>query len=72
MVEEVACGWLLDVLGLPAECGVGLTTGAQMANVTGLAAARHALLARAGWDVEEQGLQRRAAAEGVRGRARRT
>ena len=36
--------------------GVGLTTGAQMANVTGLAAARHALLARAGWDVEEQGL----------------
>ena len=56
MVEEVACGWLLDVLGLPADSGVGFTTGAQMANVTGLAAARHALLARAGWDVEEQGL----------------
>ena len=56
VVEEIACGWLLDVLGLPADCGVGLTTGAQMANVTGLAAARHALLARAGWDVEEQGL----------------
>ena len=55
MVEEIACGWLLDVLGLPADSGVGLTTGAQMANVTGLAAARHALLARAGWDVEEQG-----------------
>jgi glutamate/tyrosine decarboxylase-like PLP-dependent enzyme len=56
VVEEVACGWLLDVLGLPGSCGVGLTTGAQMANVTGLAAARHALLERAGWDVEERGL----------------
>jgi glutamate/tyrosine decarboxylase-like PLP-dependent enzyme len=56
VAEEVACGWLLELLGLPADSGVGLTTGAQMANVTGLAAARHALLARAGWDVEEQGL----------------
>jgi glutamate/tyrosine decarboxylase-like PLP-dependent enzyme len=56
VVEEVACGWLLELLGLPAESGVGLTTGAQMANVTGLAAARGALLARAGWDVEEHGL----------------
>ena len=56
VVEEVACGWLLELLGLPPESGIGLTTGAQMANVTGLAAARHALLARAGWDVEEQGL----------------
>ncbi len=57
VVEEVACGWLLELLGLPGESGVGLTTGAQMANVTGLAAARHALLARAGWDLEEQGLR---------------
>ena len=56
VVEEVACGWLLELLGLPADSGVGLTTGAQMANVTGLAAARSALLARAGWDVEERGL----------------
>jgi glutamate/tyrosine decarboxylase-like PLP-dependent enzyme len=56
VVEEIACGWLLAVLGLPADCGVGLTTGAQMANVTGLAAARHALLGRAGWDVEQQGM----------------
>jgi glutamate/tyrosine decarboxylase-like PLP-dependent enzyme len=56
VVEEVACGWLLDLLGLPADAGVGLTTGAQMANVTGLAAARHALLAGAGWDFEERGL----------------
>ena len=56
VVEEVACGWLLDLLGLPAESGAGLTTGAQMANVTGLAAARGSVLTRAGWDVEEQGL----------------
>jgi glutamate/tyrosine decarboxylase-like PLP-dependent enzyme len=56
VVEEVACGWLLDLLGLPASSGVGLTTGAQMANVTGLAAARHALLSKEGWDVEERGL----------------
>jgi glutamate/tyrosine decarboxylase-like PLP-dependent enzyme len=55
VVEEVACAWLLELLGLPSESGVGLTTGAQMANVTGLAAARHALLAARGWDVEEQG-----------------
>ena len=56
VAEEVACGWLLDLLGLPPESGVGLTTGAQMANVTGLAAARGAVLARTGWDVEEHGL----------------
>jgi glutamate/tyrosine decarboxylase-like PLP-dependent enzyme len=56
VVEEIACGWLLELLGLPADAGVGLTTGAQMANVTGLAAARGAVLARAGWDLEEDGL----------------
>ena len=56
VVEEVACGWLLELLGLPSKSGVGLTTGAQMANVTGLAAARRAQLARAGWDLEERGL----------------
>ena len=47
-VEEVAAGWVLDLLGLPAEAGVGFTTGATMANFTALAAARGALLARAG------------------------
>ena len=56
VAEEVAGGWLLDLLGLPLDAGVGLTTGAQMANVTALAAARHSLLGRAGWDVEERGL----------------
>ncbi|WP_417450771.1 pyridoxal phosphate-dependent decarboxylase family protein [Kordiimonas sp.] len=55
-VETVANRWLLDILGLPADGGVGMTTGATMANFTGLAAARTALLSRKGWDVEVQGL----------------
>jgi glutamate/tyrosine decarboxylase-like PLP-dependent enzyme len=46
----------LDILGLPAPCGGAIVTGATMANLTGLAAARHALLAAAGWDVERDGL----------------
>src|SRR5262245_21187217 len=56
VADEVVGEWLLDVLGLPPECGVGLTTGCQMAHVTCLAAARHAVLERAGWDVEADGL----------------
>src|SRR4051794_11939387 len=55
-LEEVSLGWLLDVLGLPATAGGAFVTGATVANFTALAAARHALLARAGWDVEAQGL----------------
>ena len=59
--EETVTAWAKELLGLPAGAGVGLVSGAQMANVTALAAARHAVLARAGWDVEERGLDRRAA-----------
>jgi glutamate/tyrosine decarboxylase-like PLP-dependent enzyme len=55
-MEEIAGAWLLDVLALPKTAGIGFVTGATMANFTALAAARHALLARAGWDVEERGL----------------
>jgi glutamate/tyrosine decarboxylase-like PLP-dependent enzyme len=55
-IEEIAAGWLIDVLGLPAGCGVGFVTGATMANFTALAAARHALLERVGWNVEDRGL----------------
>ena len=55
-LEEVAGRWLLDVLDLPREAGVGFVTGATMANFTALAAARHAMLARRNWDVEAQGL----------------
>ncbi|MGZ4304928.1 MAG: pyridoxal-dependent decarboxylase, partial [Solirubrobacteraceae bacterium] len=56
VAEEVACEWLLDILGLPDDAGVGLTTGCQMAHFTCLAAARHRALADAGWDVEADGL----------------
>ncbi len=55
-LEEVAAGWLLELLGLPRESGVGFVTGATMANFTALCAARHRLLRRAGWDVESRGL----------------
>jgi glutamate/tyrosine decarboxylase-like PLP-dependent enzyme len=54
--EEAAGGWLKDLLALPAHASVGFVTGAQAANTVGLAAARHHMLARAGWDVERQGL----------------
>jgi glutamate/tyrosine decarboxylase-like PLP-dependent enzyme len=56
-IEEVTARWLLDVLGLPRTASVGFVTGATMANVTALAAARHEVLRRAGWDVEAHGLQ---------------
>ncbi len=54
--ESVVGSWILDLLGLPATASVGLTTGTQMAHVTALAAARHRVLADAGWDVEADGL----------------
>lgn len=56
VVEEVVGLWLKDLLGLPAHASFALVSGCQMAHATSLAAARHALLAERGWDVEEQGL----------------
>jgi len=55
-VEEISRRWLLELLGLPPEMTMGFVTGATMANFTSLAAARHAVLRRVGWDAEEQGL----------------
>ena len=55
-IEEAAAGWILDLLGLPATADVGFVTGGTMANFTGLAAARTAVLQQAGWDVAELGL----------------
>jgi len=54
--EEVAAGWLLDLLGLPAAAAVGFVTGGTMANFTGLAAGRQQVLASAGWDLDALGL----------------
>ena len=56
VIEEVCGTWLKQVLGLPQEASFALVSGSQMAHVTCLAAARHALLARRGWDVECDGL----------------
>jgi glutamate/tyrosine decarboxylase-like PLP-dependent enzyme len=55
-LESVAQRWLVELFGLPSTTVAGFVTGATMANLTALAAARHAVLARAGWDVEAQGL----------------
>ena len=57
IAEEAVAGWLLDLLDLPRESSVGLVTGATMAAFVGLAAARSEVLARAGCDFEETGLQ---------------
>jgi glutamate/tyrosine decarboxylase-like PLP-dependent enzyme len=55
-IEEITAAWALDLFGLPETAGVGFVTGGQGANTTCLAAARHAVLATAGWDVEADGL----------------
>ncbi len=55
-LEEAAARWLLELLHLPLTADVGFVTGATMSNFTCLAAARHAVLAAAGWEVERDGL----------------
>ena len=55
-LEEVALDWVKGLFHLPAESAGGFVTSATAANFCALAAARHALLERAGWDVEAQGL----------------
>ncbi|HLZ58788.1 MAG TPA: aminotransferase class V-fold PLP-dependent enzyme [Ktedonosporobacter sp.] len=56
VIEEVCGAWLKELLGLPQGASFALVSGSQMAHVTCLAAARHALLARRGWDAERDGL----------------
>ncbi len=55
-IEDATAAWVLELLGLPGTASVGFVTGGQGANTTCLAAARHAVLARAGWDVGTDGL----------------
>jgi len=55
-IEEGAAAWVLEMLGLPADSGVGFTTGATMANFVGLGAGRKYLMQRAGWDLDALGL----------------
>ena len=56
MLERVSLRWLSELLGLPANCEAGFVTGATVANFTALAAARHRVFEKAGWDVEQDGL----------------
>jgi glutamate/tyrosine decarboxylase-like PLP-dependent enzyme len=55
-VEGTAGAWMLELLGLPRDASVGLPTGAGLGNAVGLAAGRHAVLAKEHWDVEANGL----------------
>lgn len=56
VAEDVCARWIVELFGLPSGSSVGFVTGGQMGNFTCLAAARHAVLERAGWDVEQRGL----------------
>jgi len=56
VVEQIVSEWLKDIFALPPAWSVGVTTGCQMANFTGLLAARHHVLAHNDWDVERDGL----------------
>jgi glutamate/tyrosine decarboxylase-like PLP-dependent enzyme len=55
-LEEVVLRWVCEALGLPTDCQGGLVTCATMANFTALIAARHALLAKTGWNVAQDGM----------------
>ena len=55
-IEDLTSHWLLDLLGLPPDCGVGFVTGATMSNFTCLAAARQEVLTRVGWNLSRDGL----------------
>lgn len=56
VMEQTLCRWCLELLCLPMDCGVGIVSGATVANTQGIIAARDALLARQGWDIGQQGL----------------
>jgi glutamate/tyrosine decarboxylase-like PLP-dependent enzyme len=58
VIEDIVAGWIIELLGLPRTASAGFTTGCHMANFTCLAAARHEVLRRAGWNVETNGLQK--------------
>jgi len=55
-LEQLALAWLLELFGLPATSGGAFVTGATVANLCALAAARHSVYEKAGWDVEADGL----------------
>jgi glutamate/tyrosine decarboxylase-like PLP-dependent enzyme len=56
LIEQTLCHWCLELLGLPKKSGVGIVSGATVANAQAIMAARDALLQRQGWDVQANGL----------------
>ncbi|MEO8635577.1 MAG: pyridoxal-dependent decarboxylase [Gemmatimonadales bacterium] len=56
VVEEVTGEWIKELLDLPRDASFAFTSGCQLAHFTCLAAARHAVLHRTGWDVGVDGL----------------
>ena len=56
VMEDIVASWILELLDLPRTSSVGFTSGCHMANFTGLAAARHEVLRRAGWNIEARGM----------------
>jgi glutamate/tyrosine decarboxylase-like PLP-dependent enzyme len=56
-LERGVVRWIAELVGFPHETGAGLlTSGASMATIVAIGAARQRALARAGWDVRERGL----------------
>jgi glutamate/tyrosine decarboxylase-like PLP-dependent enzyme len=58
VMEDIVSAWILELLDFPRSATVGFVTGCHMANFTCLAAARHEVLRRDGWNVESSGLQK--------------
>ncbi len=56
LMEQTLCQWCLDLLDLPKDSGVGIVSGATVANTQAIITGRDALLARQGWDIAENGL----------------
>jgi len=55
-LEQLALRWLIELFDLPSESGGAFVTGATVANFAALAAARHSVYVKAGWDIEGKGL----------------
>jgi len=55
-LEKVCSNWLSEILPVSRDAVAGFVTGVTVANFCGLAAARHSILIKQGWDVQAQGL----------------